>query len=266
MLLRNVFGKYLRDNLRALVGWMVAVAAVTLLYSSFWPSMADSAGAMEEFMDTMPSGLGEAMGWQDMTSAEGYLNATVFALLMPILMIVAAIIIGTRAIAGDEEDGSLELVLAHPVSRVQVLVQRFAGVVVFVAALGLAAFLTLAVFAPVLDIDIGVGYLFAATSMTALAALCYGSLALAVGAITGRRGTALAAGALFAVIGYLGNTFAMQVEELEWLRFLSAFYYALDPDPLANGFDAGFTAILLIVPVALLAVAAGTFTRRDVSV
>ncbi|RNL84789.1 ABC transporter permease subunit [Halostreptopolyspora alba] len=263
---RNVFGKYLRDNLRALLGWMVAVAAVTLLYSAFWPSMADSAEAMDEFMATFPSGVLEAMGWQDLTSAEGYLNSTVFALLMPILMVVAAIVIGTRAIAGDEEDGGLELVLAHPVGRVSVLVQRFAAVVVFIAALGFASFLTLAVFAPTLDIDIAVGYLLAATSMTTLVALCYGSLALAVGAVTGRRGLALTTGALFAVIGYVGNTFALQVSELEWLRFLSAFYYALDPNPLANGFDAGFTAILIAVPLALLVIAATTFTRRDVAV
>ncbi|WP_236700262.1 hypothetical protein [Allosalinactinospora lopnorensis] len=92
MLLRNVFGKYLHDNLRALVGWVVAVAAVTLLYSGFWPSMADSAEAMDEFMQAYPQGLVEAMGWQDMTSAEGYLNSTVLALLTPVLMIVAAII------------------------------------------------------------------------------------------------------------------------------------------------------------------------------
>ncbi len=151
-------------------------------------------------------------------------------------------------------------------SRTRVLVQRFAGMAAFVAALGLAVFLILLVFGPLLEIEIAAANLFAAAAMVTLIALSYGSLALAVGALTGRRSIALATAALFAVIGYIGNTFAMQVEELEWLRFLSAFYYGLDPNPLVNGFDAGFTAVLVAVPAALVSIAAGTFTRRDVSV
>ncbi|MBB6173062.1 ABC-2 type transport system permease protein [Nocardiopsis mwathae] len=265
MLMRNVFGKFLQDMRRSIIAWAVAVAAVTAMYSAFWPAMADSAELMDAYVEAMPE-VARAMGWEDMSSPAGYLNATVFGLLAPLLMVIAAIAFGTRAIAADEEEGKLELVLAHPVGRVSVLLQRFAAVVVALAVIGLAALATLLLLEPLLDLGIGPYHLFAATATTVLIALVYGSVALAVGAATGRRSYALGGAVLLAAIGYLGNTFALQVEELEWMRFLSPFYYGFDPNPLVNGFDPAYAAVLVAVPVVLVALGLGAFTRRDIAV
>ncbi|GAA3745493.1 ABC transporter permease subunit [Salinactinospora qingdaonensis] len=268
-MLRNVFAKFLRDHLRALLGWSVGVVLVTAMYSSFYPTMTgDStmAALAEAEMRGMGDTMTQALNMTDLTSPEGYLNATVFSLLVPILLVIAAITVGTRAIAGDEEEGGLELLLAHPVSRTRLVVERFLGLVVFVSVLGALVYATLLTIGPGLDLDVDRLNLLAACVVVTLLALSYGSVALAVGAVTGRRATALAVAALLAVVGFLGNTFALQVEELEWLRFASAFYYALDSDPLATGFHAGFIAVLIAVPVVLLSLAVSTFTRRDVGV
>ncbi|MDA8370805.1 MAG: ABC transporter permease subunit [Nocardiopsaceae bacterium] len=265
MLLGSVFGKFLRDHLRALVGWMIAVTAVTALYSGFWPSIRDTGDLMDAYIDAMPQ-LTDALGWTDLASPEGYLNATVFGLLTPILMTVAAISLGARAIAGDEEDGGLELVLAHPVSRTRVVLQRFAALAVFVALLGAALFAVLLLLGPILELGVAVERLAAASAAVTLIAFAYGTAALTVGAVTGRRSFAIAAAALLAVVGYLGNSFALQVEELEWLRFLSAFYYGLDPDPLTNGVDAGYTLVLVAVAAVLPVIAVAVFQRRDIMV
>lgn len=260
----EVFRRFLGDHRRGLVGWSVAVAAVTAMYSSFWPTMADTTDLMQQYMDAMP-GFAEAMGWSDLTTPEGYIDGTVL-LLVPILMMVAAVGIGARAVAGDEEEGALELVMAYPVGRTSLLLQRFAATVVYVGVLGAVMFLVLLGLSPVLDLDIGAGYLAAACLATALNALCYGTAAFAIGAATGRRSLAIAGGAALAVIGYLGNTFALTIEDLEWMRFGSGFYYALDPEPLVNGVDAGYTAVLVAVPAVLVALGAVVFGRRDVLV
>lgn len=260
---RNVFSRFLREHLRALVGWMAGITAVTALYSAFWPSMGTSGDALDAYMASLPEGLMEAMGWDSLSSVEGYLNATVFSLLIPILLVIAAVSLGSRAIAGDEEAGALELLLAHPVGRVGVVLQRFAAMAVFTALLGLAVFLTLLLLGPIIDADIPANRLLAASTATTLAALVYGTVALAAGAATGRRATALGTAALLAATGYLGTTFARQVQELEWLRFGSAFHYATAPNPLANGFDPGHTAVLVGTTMLLAAAAAAIFNHRD---
>lgn len=260
----QVFVRFLRDHARGLAGWSLAVAAVTAMYSAFWPTMADTTDLMRQYMDAMPA-MAEAMGWNDLTSPEGYIDGTVL-LLVPILMMVAAIGIGARAVAGDEEEGTLELIMASPVGRTRLLVQRFAATAVYTAVLGAVMFLVLLGLSPVLELGIGAGHLAAACLSTALIALCYGTAAFAIGAATGRRTFAVAGGAVLAVVGYLGDTFAQTVDGLEWMRFASAFFYGLDPQPLVNGVDAGYTLVIAAVPLVLAAGAAVAFARRDVLV
>jgi hypothetical protein len=48
------------------------------------------------------------------TTPAGYLQGTLFALLGPLLLVMMAVTTGARAIAGDEEAGTLDLVLAQP--------------------------------------------------------------------------------------------------------------------------------------------------------
>ncbi|GAA1761586.1 ABC transporter permease subunit [Streptomonospora arabica] len=265
MLLHDIFGRFLMDSRRGIVGWMIGVGAVTALYSSFWPSMRETDEAMQAFVQQMPQ-LAESMGWSDLSTAEGYLGSTVFGLLTPILVTIAAIAVGTRAVAGEEEEGGLELVLAHPVSRYRVFLQRFAALAVFVALLGATVWVVLVALGPALDLGIAVARIAAAALATALIGFSYGAAALALGAITGRRAYAMGGAAVLAVVGYLGNTFALQQEQLEWLRFLSPFYYALDPEPLVNGVDAGYTAVLAAIPLVLAALGTAVFARRDVLV
>lgn len=48
-------------------------------------------------------------------SPEGYLNGQYFNLLAPLLLLIFAIGFGARTLAGEEREGTLELVLATPV-------------------------------------------------------------------------------------------------------------------------------------------------------
>lgn len=46
-----------------------------------------------------------------LTSAAGYLHARLFSTILPVVLLVFGIGLGTRALAGAEEDGTLELTL-----------------------------------------------------------------------------------------------------------------------------------------------------------
>ena len=53
----------------------------------------------------------------DYVSGAGYLGSELFSFMVPLLLLVAAIGAGARAIAGEEERGTLDLLLANPLSR-----------------------------------------------------------------------------------------------------------------------------------------------------
>ena len=65
------------------------------------------------------------------------------------------------------------------------------------------------------------------------------------------------------MLGFLVNGFAPLVDAISWLRYLSPFYYYAGHDPLGRGADLGDLAILCASALALTALAAAAFGRRD---
>ena len=91
-----------------------------------------------------------------------------------------------------------------------------------------------------------------------------GSLALAVGALTGRRPFALAAGAAAAAYGYVFNALANQNADLAWLRNISPYSWAYRNAPLTEGFDVPGLLLLAAACAVFTATAVLALRRRDV--
>jgi ABC-2 type transport system permease protein len=234
------------------------------MYAAFYPSIRnpEMAAALENY----PQAMIQAFGLQDMVSPEGYLQSTVFGIIGPILIILFAVGVGARAIAGDEEAGTLDLLLAYPVTRTQVLLHRFVAMVVALLIIGAAVLVVLLGIAGQAELDIPVARLAAMIIHLVLLGVCFGSLALAMGAITGRRGLVLAVTGVVAIVAYFANTLAPQVESIAWLQKLSPFYYYSGGQPLRNGLQLSDAGILLVIVAILIGVGMVAFNRRDVAV
>jgi ABC-2 type transport system permease protein len=264
-MLRNVFTKTLWDARRSLLGWALAISAVGVLYAAFWPTV--NTPEMQRALRGYPQGVLEAFNYNDLTSPAGYLGSSVYGLLIPLLVAVFAIAYGTRAVAGDEEAGTLDLLLAHPVSRTRVALQRFGALVAALALIGAVLWLAmLAIAGPAELVGVTAAEFAAVTIQLTLFGACLGGLAFAVGAATGRRALALGASAGVAVLAYLANGVFPQVEGLEWTRDVSPWHWYLGGEPLKNGLQAGDALLLLAVAAVLVTAGTWAFNRRDVAV
>jgi beta-exotoxin I transport system permease protein len=128
-MLGTVFTKTLRDQRRALVWWALGLVGTVVLYTSFWPSVRDNAAQFNRYLENLPDFMKNLLGEIDYTTPEGYLQSELFAFLAPILLIVYAVGAGARAIAGEEEAGSLDLLLSVPIRRRRVLLDKFGAMV-----------------------------------------------------------------------------------------------------------------------------------------
>jgi ABC-2 type transport system permease protein len=262
VLLHDVFTKSLWDARRSLPGWTVAIAGVGLMYAAFWPTMRSP--EMTEALSAYPRDVLAAFNYTDMASPQGYLGGAVYGLLVPLLMAVFAIAWGARAVAGDEDAGTLDLVLAHPVSRRSLAAQRFGALLLGVAVV--AGVLLAAMLALRGPFDLGAvatGGLVAINLQLALFGAFFGALAFAVGAATGSRAAALGAGAGAAVLAYLANSVFPQAEVLSWTRTVSPFHWYLGGDPLTEGIGWGGLGALAVATAVLVAAGTLAFTRRD---
>jgi ABC-2 type transport system permease protein len=264
-MLRSVFGKTLWDERRGIVVWSIGIAAVGVMYAAFYPTL--NSPEMVQFMEAYPKEIMDAMGITDLTSPEGYLGGTTYGILGPVLMLIFAASLGTRAIAGEEEAGRLDVLLAHPVTRWRVVVERAAAMLAALALAGLVLFLGMTAMAGVAEFEsIGVANLAAASGQLVLLGLFFGALALAAGALTGSRGLALGVAAIIGVLTYFGNNLGPSVEWLAWSQDVSPFQYYSGGEPLRNGLQAVDSLILVGASLVLVAIAVVGFDRRDVAV
>lgn len=254
------------DSWRGSLGWAAGVVAAILLYLSFYPSIGGTNSQMQSLLDSMPPAFIAALGFGAISTGAGYAQATFFALLGFVLVTIASASWGAAAIAGDEENGPLELTLAHGVTRTQLYVERAAAIGSRLVWLGLvAAVLVIAVTGP---FELAIEPLNAVAAAAALVGLGFlsGSVALAVGAITGRRGYAVGAGAAVAILGYAINAIANQSPDLAGLHAASPVAWAYQNLPLANGADWAGLGLLFGSSALVLLVGLLAFQRRDVGV
>lgn len=247
--------------------WGLGLVGFAALLAAAYPTVRGNT-ALDRTFAGLPPGVQAALGLDPsnaLTSPVGYLNSQYFANVLPALFLVFAINLAAWSIAGDEAAGTLELLLANPVSRTRAAVERALALAALLAVLTVVSVATLVLLAPAVGLDRGLGAdrVLAATVATALLALTFAALAFAVGAATGSRSLALAVAAALAVGDFVIEGLAAQVSALRPLRAASPWHWALGSDPLQHGLSWDAWLLPLLVSVALLALGTAAFARRD---
>jgi ABC-2 type transport system permease protein len=263
--LRNITLKTLRDQRRSLIWWTVGIVVLVGYTMLFYPSIRDNQ-AYQDFASELPESFTAFFGGDvDPTSPEGYLTQQLYSFILPLLLAIYAINAGTRAIAGEEDRGTLELLVAQPVSRSRVTLEKFAAMVIGTLFLGAVMEVTVLAINPLVDMGLDLGTVTAATVATVLFGLVFGSLALALGAATGRRSTALGVPAALAIAAYLLDSLGQIVDGLGGVRKASPFYLAYGNTPLIDGLAVAQTLALVAIVVVLVPLGMAGFARRDIA-
>ena len=259
--------RFVRDRLRGLRWWVIGTVAGVATIVGLYPSVRGQA-EIEDIMRNLPEGVRALFGSDvaiPITSAAGFLQARLFATLLMIVLVVYAIGLGGRTVGGAEEDGTLQLVVTAPVTRRRVALERLAasiGLVVFVAAVGYAATILMALPVDILD-EVPASRIAVGTIAVTELALLHLAVAFLGGAATGRRGPAVAAGSALAVGGYLIHGLAASAEVIRPLRVVSPYWWFLDRNLLVH--DPTFLALGAPLIAGVVVVVAGVilYERRD---
>ena len=260
-----LFRRAIIESWRSTLGWTLGVAAALLLYLPLFPSIGGAGSQMGQLIATLPPQLVNALGYNDITSGAGYTESTFFGLLGFAMIIIAATSWSTAALAGDEENGTLELTLAHAVSRQQLVLERTLAIAVRLAWFALFSALVVLALDSSAQLDLTVPNVVAVSAAYLGLGLISATLGLAVGALTGRRIYATAAAAGIAVVGYALNAIGNQSPDLDALRTVSPYGWAFHHTPLAGGADWGGLALLYGFSLLFVGVAVVALRRRDIA-
>jgi beta-exotoxin I transport system permease protein len=260
----ELFRRGLVDSGRSLLGWCVGVAAYVILIAAIFPSI-ESSPEFDELIERYPDALKNLFGITeggDFRSGAGFLDIELFGLMLPLLVLVLAIGAGARTLAGEEDAGRLELVLAHPLPRRDAVFAKGSAVAVTVAIVCAAAGVAILVFDPLVGLELSLGRLAAAIFGVAVLGVFHGWLALAVGGAVPSRALAIGVPAAVGAAGYLVSGLYREAEWLEPFRFASPFWL-IGSSPLQNGIDAAGTLVVAVAAVVALVAGALLLERGD---
>lgn len=257
-------GRSFVDRWRSTFWWGLGLVLIAVLQLSVYPSVARSSESMQAFIDEWPQPLQEAFGLEAYATGAGFLNAEMYSMVVPLVLIAMATAGAAAATAGEEEKGTADVLLSLPVSRTRVIVGKIlatSAAVVLVAGLTWAA---IAIGSPLVDLDVSLGNLAAATVATTLLALFFGAVSLLIGAVTGSRVIALGSGVALALAAFLLNALAPLADWLEPWQKVSPFNWALGDNPLVNGLDWGKAGLLFGFTMLLVVAADVVYHRHDI--
>ena len=265
-MLNSVLLKTLRDQRRTFLWWSAGLSAVNALIIILYPSVED-VPELDAIMESMPEALARLFMGDvvNLTSPEGYLNSQLFILVLPLLFLVFTIGRGSGAIAGEEERGTLDLLLSLPVRRSQVVLEKFVAMVAATLALGIVSWLSMAAAALAVGMEIDFVRLGEVTLSCTLLGLAFGAMALALGCAKGSRGLCLGVTSAIAIAAYFLNALAPIAESLEPAQKLSPFYLYIGADPLTSGLNFVHAGVLTGLTTAFLAIGVALFGRRDLA-
>lgn len=263
-MLRSVALKMLHDQWRPLAVWTVLAGLLAGFYLSLYPSIG-AVEEMEQLLAAMPPELRAMFSPEsaNLSTAAGYLNIELFSFILPLIVMAVTLTGAGGATAGEEERGTLELLLANPVRRSRIVVEKAIGTAVLSALVCAGIGLALAVTARAIGIDLALDRVAGALVSAWLLGQALGGVALLVGALTGSRVMSIGIGLVVAVAGFFVNALAPISDVLEPWRPLSLHYHYLGYDPLTNGLDPEHATVLAVVAVVLVVAAGFAFERRD---
>jgi ABC-2 type transport system permease protein len=266
-MLRNVALKTLYDQRRAHVAWSVSLVLLVAMYVAIWPSLRDQP-SMQDFLNQMPAAMRSlfAASGADLSTPAGYVQVELLSLMGPLLLIIYSTNAGANAVAGEEDRHTLDLLLSNPVSRTEIVLQKFGAMAAGTASLGAITAIALLGEGRLADMPLPAGGVAAAMLHMTLLALVFGTLALALGAATGRAALSRAVPAVIAVVSYVVNGLAPVVSWLEPVRQFSPFYQYAGHDPLRHGVSWPAVLVAVTTIVVLTGGAVAGFRRRDVAV
>jgi ABC-2 type transport system permease protein len=263
---RTVYSKTLHEYRFPLLGWGIGLGLLVLAEFASVSALGPTALAGAEEAARMIRLFGEPIAF---TSPAGYVTFRDFGIFLPILLGIWATLAGARLVRGEEERGSLEVVLATPRSRLRVLLEKIAGlltalalITLLIACGGLAG----QALAPA-QLDL-LATLLAALNV-GLLALLFSTCALFLSQVLGSRTAAAAWTGTLLAASYLLDGTAQIVPQAAWIGHLSPFFYCHASKPLllsytsTHGLNVGAFALLLLVSMVFAAASVSLFLRRE---
>jgi ABC-2 type transport system permease protein len=264
-----VFTETLKRTWLQMLYWGIGLGAMGVLVVLFVPlfDSMDLVGLMEDLPDFMMGMLGIS-DKAILATPEGIIAVGFFGK-MGFLFAVYPAVMGLRVTTSEEYDGTLDVLLSLPISRWQMILEKFAAYTLTVVMVVFLMFAGLWLGTLFIEEQIDMGRLAEAVFATFPLLAMILAFTVFVGALLSRRTWVLSIVTVFIIASFTLQAIGVMGQGSflgDLATTFSVFSYADGSKVLLNGIGWGDFALLVALAAALLYGSVWVFQRRDVGV
>jgi len=262
-MLRSIFLKTLRDQAMAVVYWGLGVGSLAFLTQLLYPSLSVN-DQLDKLMSSLPQAFMTFLGnVQSVGSIEGYMTYSL-TIYLPLVLCIYSIAAAIGMVTAEVETGRMEFLLAHPVSRVRILLEKYSALVVAVLAIGVQIGVCMAIGGWIIGSGVPAGKWILAGLQTVPITLFLGSIAFGLACAVRGSSTAVGTAAMIAVGGFILNGLVPLSDKLNPVKEWTVYFWYSASRPLSSGILPGHAAILLLLSLLFLGTGLAAFRERDI--
>ncbi len=265
----TILRRELGSNLRGLLIWALALALLNFWMVSIFPGMAAEGAKLEELTEMYPESMMKMFNMDKLNFSDplGFYGVESFFMVVLFGSIYAAIL-GSGLLAKEEDEKTIEFLLARPVSRGEIIRDKVLCwviyMVLFNVIIGIFTWLGFEFF------DVGAfsrATLFFLVLAPLFVHLIFGAMGFLSALFFVRRKAALSM-SIGLVLGlYFLNAIALLSEDMQFLGWFSPFRYMDAADIVNNGgINWTYALGLLLVAAVMVAVAGILYRKRDIAI
>ena len=260
-----IFSIHIISKWKNILIWSVSMFLLALmftgLYDSFKGEITDMLGNAPKLMEAMIGPVSE-----DSITPEIWLGIELYGLLFPILLAVIAVSAGASAIGTEEESGTIELILASPISRGRVVLEKSLGIMIQLGIVSGFLWVGIAIGSLLFPFDVSLTNVLSATVMGWIFGTTVAYITMSIQSLKGRKGLALGVGSGFVGLSYVMMVISGLLNGLNSLKYTSLFNYYDGRSVLINGLNETSFAVMLGLSGLFLVVSLYGFYNRDIGI
>jgi ABC-2 type transport system permease protein len=260
-MLDPLFKKSLTDLRGQVLGWGIGIGFMLALTVALYPSISV---AYADVMDQMPEGLMAFLGDDiSLDRLEGYISVEFFSY-APVIVAIFAILAGTSSLTGEVTEGTMDLLLAQPLSRVRAATMKLAALVA--ANVAMLAIMAVGLWVPLAFIDVDAAHLRIVHAFVLLIPFMV-AVAFASSLLAQLLGSRMFAGTMVAVVlvaSYILEALGNLNSTIGAGRPLYVTAYYQGRQALVSEIEWSYLVTLVLAVPVLAAITVVVFDRRDV--
>ena len=248
-----------------ILGWGVVMFLLSLITAVRYDIVRENQAAVEQLLQGSIGNYVKMFGdVAKLTTPEGFLSMALFSFL-PLMLGVFAVLAGSGLLAADEEDGTLDLILAYPVSRTALFLGRLLAFLTATLVILALSWLGFVVAMRWTTLSVGWGAMtLPYLSLWALL-LFFGGLALLLSMVLPSRRLAAMTTGMLLIASFFLTTLERLDPSLKTVARFSPLHYYQSGDAL-QGLNVSWFVALLVAAGLFIVVAWWRFERRDIRV